>query len=609
MPSHPFFKSERLETSEPYKYEKRIERQPHPFENYIHQPLLPRHIRLLAITSGSEDFCIIHTSLDTAPTYSSVSYSWNNQLRDHDLQIDGSNLKVIENIRTALPHLIKQASTQFLWIDEICIDQENNEERAGQIRLMSDIYTKCLECLIWLGEGTPESDIAIEAIPRISQLLKLHDPVLVWEREGIAVRSPNVLDSPLWKGLVYIFSRPWFRRVWTFQEAVLPENVRFLCGGKVLAFRDIEPMAMDLLNHLSSLQVFFHNSELGEKSLFAGFLRVLKISSFKNKDQEPKEPLDTLKLLYFTRPLTASNRLDKIYGILGLADKTLTENLKMDYRSTDIQVSRQVAEWYTSFGKDLFILNLASSCRHYRHGLPSWIPYFPRLGSHWCIGVIWWRFRTGMHQESVPRPFASTFSGELHVRGMSIDLVTHLVSYSSKSCINRADKFRNILDWEEACLAVSRSVFGEQGSSVPVAHWTTMISGICDKNLKPCRSNYDRLKSFLKEYSDGENLPPELDACNQDLVVQIRRFCQVLKLGTFFCTQNARIGLGPISTLPGDQICIFYKGFTPFILRPKPGPELGLRYHLVGDSYTYSLMGNEAFQPESRKPDETFILI
>lgn len=327
MPSHPFFKSERLETSEPYKYEKRIERQPHPFENYIHQPLLPRHIRLLAITSGSEDFCIIHTSLDTAPTYSSVSYSWNNQLRDHDLQIDGSNLKVIENIRTALPHLIKQASTQFLWIDEICIDQENNEERAGQIRLMSDIYTKCLECLIWLGEGTPESDIAIEAIPRISQLLKLHDPVLVWEREGIAVRSPNVLDSPLWKGLVYIFSRPWFRRVWTFQEAVLPENVGFLCGGKVLAFRDIEPMAMDLLNHLSSLQVFFHNSELGEKSLFAGFLRVLKISSFKNKDQESKEPLDTLKLLYFTRPLTASNRLDKIYGILGLADKTLTENL------------------------------------------------------------------------------------------------------------------------------------------------------------------------------------------------------------------------------------------------------------------------------------------
>jgi hypothetical protein len=583
---------------------------PEPYHNeYAYLPLLPHHVRLLPLGTGSEELHIIHTSLDTAPSYTCVSYSWNGQQRDHDLHVDGHNLKVIKNLRTGLPHLIQQASTQFLWIDAICIDQANDKEKTVQIPLMREIYTRCQECLVWLGDRTPEADIAIDAIPRISQHLKVHDAdaVQIWEREGIAVHSPEVLDSPLWKGFVNLFSRPWFRRVWTFQECVLPDDVIFLCGNKVLAFTDMEPLAVPLLHHLTSLQLFFHNAHLGEPRIYAGFLRVHRIAKFKNLNQEPKKCLETLRLLYFTRPWAASNHLDKIYGILGLADNSLQGYLEVEYHNTDVQASRQIAQWYTSFGEDLFILNLASSSRHYEDGLPSWIPNFPRLGSHWCIGVIWFRFRSGMDKESVPRPFASVLSGELHVRGIRVDEVSHVVSCLGKLDTNRAGKCRNILDWEEACLALSKSVLGETDGSVPDGHWTTIISGICDNHLTPNQDDYDLLKCFLKVNSAGRSLPTELEARNQDLAVQIRRLSQVSRLGKFFCTKNGRIGLGPVSTQPGDQICVFYNGFTPFIVRQRP--ELGSKYQLVGDSYTYTLMNGEAFESEIRKPDETFILI
>jgi hypothetical protein len=441
----------------------------------------------------------------------------------------------------------------------------------------------------------------------MSEHVKLYGAKQVWEKEFIDVQSSEILESNLWRGLVNLLSRPWFTRVWTLQECILPDIVLFLCGSKVLAFTDIEPLALPLLQLLTSLEVFFSNAALGESKFFAGFLRLRRVTEFKNLKKDPKSCLDTLRLLYFGRPLSASNRLDKIYGMLGLAASSLRDHLKIDYHSTDVQVSRQVAAWYTSFGEDLFILNLASSFRYCQDELPSWIPNLSRLGNHWCIGVIWPRFRTGMDKESVSGQFASLLSGELHVRGIRVDQITHVVSYSSKPHTTQAERCRKILDWEEVCLRLSISVFGGSSVSVPKAHWMTIISGICDDYLQPNRGNYDALKCFLRLLSTGKSLPPEPEARYQDLIVQIRRLCQVLRLGKFFCTQHGRIGLGPTSTQPRDQICIFYNGFTPFIIRPKP--ELGSKYQLVGDAYIYSLMNGEAFQSEIRKPAETFILI
>jgi hypothetical protein len=244
---------------------------------------------------------------------------------------------------------------------------------------------------------------------------------------------------------------------------------------------------------------------------------------------------------YFARTVLRQRGFGRIETLRGFS------HLKIDYHSTDVQVSRQVAEWYTSSGQDVFILNLASSFRFCEDGLPSWTPNLSRLGNHWCIGVIWPRFRTGMDKESISRPFASFLSGELHVRGIRVDQITYVVSYSGKPHNSQAERFGNILNWEEACLELSKSVFGGTGISVPKAHWMTIISGICDNHLQPNRGDYNTLKCFLRLVSARQCLPPELEARYQDLTTQIRRLCQFRDSGDFSVHRTGELALGQLA--------------------------------------------------------------
>jgi hypothetical protein len=333
-------------------------------QEYIYQPLLLHHIRLLHITKNSEELHIVHTGFESAPAYTAVSYTWNGEPRDQPMLIDGCSLKVINNFRIALPHLIKAAKTQYLWVDGLCINQEDDEEKEVQIPLVREIYTLCHECLIWLGESTPETEIAIDAIPRISRNLELYDASQVWDLEGIGIRSPGTPGSALWKGFANIFSRPWFKRVWTFQEGVLPPNIKFLFSTRVMAFDDIVPLANPLLNHLTSLEHFYADTDVFKRQFtFIGFLKTIRIYKFRNSASRVQNCLDTLRLLYFTRPWSSANPLDKIYGLLGLTDPSLQNSLVVSYSRSVIEVSIDIAQWYLEYGEDLFILNLASSFR------------------------------------------------------------------------------------------------------------------------------------------------------------------------------------------------------------------------------------------------------
>ncbi|TVY27678.1 Heterokaryon incompatibility protein 6,OR allele [Lachnellula hyalina] len=397
---------------------------------YAYQPLLSRHIRLLGI-EDSEELHIIHVSLNSAPAYTALSYTWNGELVDQPITVDRSSLKVINNFRVALPHLIKAAKTQYLWVDGLCINQEDDREKAVQVPLMQEIYASCSECLIWLGKSTPEGETAFDAIPRIRRNLQLYDASRVWDMEGIGLKSPGTIDSSLWKGLTDIFSRPWFKRIWTFQEAVIPPEIFLLFGDRVLAFDDIVPLADPLLTHFTSLQYFHANDgSLKGQSLWVAFVKTMHIHKSRTSGSRFQNCFNTLRMLYFTRPWHSTNPLDKIYGLLGLTDPSLPMFLTVDYSKSAIQVSIEISKWYLEHGGDLFILNLASSLRYtdlVYSGLPSWAPFFGNLGSHWCIGVIWQRFRTGVSDSRQMKPATTTTEQKLHVRGLRVDEVSHIV--------------------------------------------------------------------------------------------------------------------------------------------------------------------------------------
>lgn len=131
---------------------------------YTYQSLEPgRHFRLLSIRSnaadGSLQFQLVHHHLDDAPPYQTLSYTWGSGARDLALPVlaDGStfqSLLITETLHKALPFLAKECSTGLLWIDQICINQEDIQERSAQVAIMADIYSNASSCLVWLGEAT-----------------------------------------------------------------------------------------------------------------------------------------------------------------------------------------------------------------------------------------------------------------------------------------------------------------------------------------------------------------------------------------------------------------------------------------------------------------------
>jgi hypothetical protein len=104
-------------------------------------------------------FDIIHVTLEEAPKYETVSYTWGSSAQDHDLVVKDSNtaglpqkLKVTRSLFEALPRLTAQSDTGYLWIDQLCINQQDVEERNAQVSIMGKIYRQCARVLIWLGE-------------------------------------------------------------------------------------------------------------------------------------------------------------------------------------------------------------------------------------------------------------------------------------------------------------------------------------------------------------------------------------------------------------------------------------------------------------------------
>jgi hypothetical protein len=101
--------------------------------------------------------------LDDNLSYSALSYAWGNPLPSREVVCEaGESLSITENCYNALQQLRHRFRRQTLWVDSICIDQANEEEKSHEVSLMRDIYNWAEKVYIWLGKGTTRSDYAFD---------------------------------------------------------------------------------------------------------------------------------------------------------------------------------------------------------------------------------------------------------------------------------------------------------------------------------------------------------------------------------------------------------------------------------------------------------------
>ncbi|SMR45598.1 unnamed protein product [Zymoseptoria tritici ST99CH_1E4] len=170
-----------------------------------------QEVRLLTILPGKFDTPIRCTltkvSLADKPKYNALSYAWGDPQATKDVVVDDALFAVTINLENALRHVRSESETSSVswWIDAMCINQGDVQERNGQVGIMDDVYKSASEVVIWLGHGDEEINLAFGYFKQGSSA--------TFNEE-----SKETMTEFLWATVRDV---PWFNRVWVMQEMAL----------------------------------------------------------------------------------------------------------------------------------------------------------------------------------------------------------------------------------------------------------------------------------------------------------------------------------------------------------------------------------------------------
>ncbi|KAF5012516.1 hypothetical protein FDECE_1442 [Fusarium decemcellulare] len=208
--------------------------------------------------AGLEDGPVIATmrvvDLDTRPFFTALSYVWGEWSTPKDvISCNGYEIPVTKNCLAALRQL-NRFGPITIWVDAICINQEDNQEKNTQIPLMGTIYSSlgAHTIYVWLGEGTKDTDKAMDyfargCLPFSFLISQKCDDGQAWGG-GIPTGMSMSLRlgwylylrfftgrlTPHEKGIEELLNRPWINRLWTLQEAMLSDKLVLVCGARAI---------------------------------------------------------------------------------------------------------------------------------------------------------------------------------------------------------------------------------------------------------------------------------------------------------------------------------------------------------------------------------------
>jgi hypothetical protein len=149
---------------------------------------------------------LVHRSLDTDAAYEALSYSWGDPNCKRLISLNGLEFSVTKNLDAALRHLRYRQDERSIWIDAICINQKDNEEKSEQVKKMHEIYQRAAKVVVWLGPASPNSDIAFTFLAEASSKRLEFEEWLprTW-------KDSNRLKC--WRAIYDIVNRDYWRRV------------------------------------------------------------------------------------------------------------------------------------------------------------------------------------------------------------------------------------------------------------------------------------------------------------------------------------------------------------------------------------------------------------
>jgi hypothetical protein len=601
---------------------------------YDYQPLDPkqRTIRLLRVTRGRSGIFenkfgakLVEVSLDSpAFKYLAISYTWGTgqaARRTYALPMgNGQQLCISKQILCIFSTVLNPGRTIHLWIDAICINQANNEEKERQVGLMRDVYKNAHDVVVSLGEPSENINRAMDAIYPLYKAYR-------------SARNVQRVFTPAMSSLQHVgelLCHPYFSRIWVVQEVAAASNtVRIICGDRAVHFSHL----VDLLGNLA---VFGHemylrgfNPKVASSRLISqrpdGFTNAILMAEMRWSFWSAEAPkLSFSEILVAMSHFQSTDPRDKIYALMGFLKKSDEFPFEPSYGPSDKpkDLYRNAASYLLLRDPSLLILHRAGTGfprSPELQNLPSWAPDWSSAGKD--IKVFGYQKRSNFCAGGDPVKAARHSGwGVLIVDGIVIDTIANLSSERPapptrgiQTDQHEVNEYRRIsamflqeVETQMQSLEIEESWEDSDEKSYPPCRPTESLRSAFTKTIitsEPALNNdksvddkaiMNMCKRIKGLYMCGDSDSREsIDAAtlNYNLAVTA-----ATNRRRFFTTTKGFIGLTSPGTREGDIICLLRGAATPFILRSHHLSRIGSKtWEIVGEAYVHGLMNGEEF--------------
>jgi len=300
------------------------------------------NIRLLTI----RDLCSLDTAeaihvtieehlLENVPTYNTLSYRWGESERPEKIVAgDRKYISVTRNLLAALNHLrrkgqhFRRKDPVPVWIDAICINQDDIQERGSQVHLIRQIYQQASKVIVWLhtlAPITPRTQGSWTVARKSNEQYYLSSP-RVDDQHGL-------VELPLF-GL-QMFRHPWFMRIWMLQEIVYAQVINLMRssgddrdGGLLsLSWEEV----VEWVEEYFDRELSDPRNTVVEEELELSMAMMLVMHQWRGRSRN-RAPIKPLSELFSRTKLSgASEPKDKVFALLALASDVNIDTFQPDY--------------------------------------------------------------------------------------------------------------------------------------------------------------------------------------------------------------------------------------------------------------------------------------
>jgi hypothetical protein len=557
-------------------------------------------------------------------TYEAISYAWGSDTASATIEIyDPKSTTVMvmrPNVDTMLRHLRYEKKERRLWIDALCINQEDAKEKEKQVQFMSKIYEEADSAIVWLGSTSGGLERVDTLFAEMGQSSQLQSTDLVPDMD-------RMLET--------LLSRPWFWRRWIVQEVLLAKQATLLCGTH----------SIDLMSFTTCLWKLTQHMRL-RKPLADIVGKLCAISRFRTSFFY-KGRSAILGLLFVFHEAMYSDDRDRIYALDGITPWKVPVSYLETVEATYLRYATMHIDYET-----VALLNCSGAFPCTTRGLPSWVP-------DWRASPKFTPVTTGLWLGKTKDKFSGEvrYSGSravLRIMGTTLGTVRHVGARASYP-VAEDELLPLLMNWHtlsEQCTTASSNFSLQQthtSMSIPFIATITLgcVEPVESTKIDTTDAVFNNLVNgtIIKQGTQDQIQPNKISpsfqtalrglAFSKDIWIafdltlysaifgglcrnEARSLCfmglfddspqdftrvlqQTVGGRTCFLTDDGALGFGPADMEPGDIIVSIPTGYTPYVLRPFrwdwSSANLGMAakgllnhayYTVVGDCYIHS---------------------